>query len=46
MFCYIGSSTSQKGCVGDILGTLDLDLGQKVGTLDFGGVFWELRIWT
>ena len=31
-----------------ILGTLDLDLRKKVGSLDFwdGGVFWELWLWT
>ena len=34
------------GFWGGIPGTSDLDLGQKVGTLDFGGVFQELRIWT
>ena len=26
---------------GGYSGTLDLDLGRKVGNLDFGGVFWN-----
>ena len=29
--------------LGGYSGTLDLDLGKKVGNLDWGGVFWNFR---